>query len=206
MPGFARSADGGRRRADVRRPGRSAVGQIVHARDRECAAARDGARPIYPPAKMASCLASVALSLFFSASRRCAHLVAASSLPIAFSSPSMASRKRADAAMSRRTAASSFALSWSTAGLACRASGVRAASWTIYRPASPLLRPGLRLCAGCGLRRADQIRRIEIILAGDADQREQGIAPGIGQCRAHAVRPFGLGNRTDRPIRGDPFA
>jgi hypothetical protein len=38
----------------VRRPGWSAVRQIVHAGDRECAAARDGARPICPPAKMAS--------------------------------------------------------------------------------------------------------------------------------------------------------
>ena len=33
-----------------------------------------------------------------------------------------------------------------------------------------------------------QIRRIQIILAGNPDQGEQGIAAGVGQRRAHPVR------------------
>ena len=50
-----------------------------------------------------------------------------------------------------------------------------------------------------------EIGRIEIIFAGNADQREQRIAPGIGQGRPHPARGRGLGYGTDRPIRGDPF-
>ena len=33
-----------------------------------------------------------------------------------------------------------------------------------------------------------KIWRIQIVLAGDADQGEQGITPGIGQCSSHPVR------------------
>src|SRR5262245_46272186 len=51
-----------------------------------------------------------------------------------------------------------------------------------------------------------EIRRIKIILAGDANEGEQGIAASISQRSAHALGIGGLGNRTDRPIRGDPFA
>jgi len=40
----------------------------------------------------------------------------------------------------------------------------------------------------------DQIWGVQIVFTGNTDQREQGIAPGIGQCCAHAMRPFGLGN------------
>src|ERR1700751_3473528 len=58
-----------------------------------------------------------------------------------------------------------------------------------------------------GLRnRANQIWGIEIVFTGNADQREQRITPGIGQRRAHAVRPFCLSDRTNWPVRGNPFA
>jgi hypothetical protein len=35
---------------------------------------------------------------------------------------------------------------------------------------------------------AGQIRRIEVVLSGNSDQTEQGIAPGVGQRRAHPAR------------------
>ena len=38
-----------------------------------------------------------------------------------------------------------------------------------------------------------EIRRIEIVLAGDADQREQRIAARIGQRRSHPMRGCGVG-------------
>jgi hypothetical protein len=46
-----------------------------------------------------------------------------------------------------------------------------------------------------------QIRRIKIILAGDANEREQGIAASVGQRSAHALGMGGLRDRTDRPVR-----
>ena len=67
---------------------------------------------------------------------------------------------------------------------------------------------GGTLCAGRAISRwsgTDQIRRIEIILAGNADEGEQRIAPGISQRRSHAMRGGGLGDGADRPVRGDPF-
>ena len=51
----------------------------------------------------------------------------------------------------------------------------------------------------------EQVGRIEIVLAGNADQGKQRIAPGIGQRRSHPVRGRGLADRADRPVRGDPF-
>src|SRR5436190_22016707 len=58
-----------------------------------------------------------------------------------------------------------------------------------------------------GLRtRANQIWGIQIVFTGNADQREQGVAPGIGQRRAPPMRPFRLADRANRRIRGDPFA
>jgi hypothetical protein len=51
-----------------------------------------------------------------------------------------------------------------------------------------------------------QIRGIEIILTGNPNQGEQGIAPGIGEGGSHSMRGGGLSDRADRPVRGDPFA
>ncbi len=51
-----------------------------------------------------------------------------------------------------------------------------------------------------------EIGCIEVVFAGDADQREQRVAASIGQGCAHAMRARHLGHGTDRPIRGNPFA
>ena len=50
-----------------------------------------------------------------------------------------------------------------------------------------------------------EVRRVEIVLAGNAYQRKQRVAPGIGQGCAHPVRRRGLAGGTHRPVRGDPF-
>ena len=51
-----------------------------------------------------------------------------------------------------------------------------------------------------------KIWRIQIVLAGDADQGEQGIAAGVGQRSAHPLRASNLRNGTNWPMGGDPFA
>jgi len=51
-----------------------------------------------------------------------------------------------------------------------------------------------------------KIGRIEIVLAGNADQREQRIAPGVSQSGPHPMRGGHFADGTDRPIRRDPFA
>ncbi len=51
-----------------------------------------------------------------------------------------------------------------------------------------------------------EIRRIKIVLTGDADQREQGVAASIGQRRPHALGIGRFGDGTDRPVRRDPLA
>jgi hypothetical protein len=65
---------------------------------------------------------------------------------------------------------------------------------------SPMYRP----------KRADidivKVGCIEIVLTGDANEREQGIAAGIGQRRPHPPGAGHLGNGADRPVRGDPLA
>ena len=78
------------------------------------------------------------------------------------------------------------------------------------RPMSTAIAARFATCLGLLRRGAcrqgcKQIRRVEIILAGNADQGEQGVAASIGQGRAHAMRRCSLGNRADRPIRCDPF-
>src|SRR3954471_10288315 len=51
-----------------------------------------------------------------------------------------------------------------------------------------------------------KIWRIQIVLASNPDQREQGVTAGVGQRRAHALGIGSFGDGTDRPIRCDPFA
>src|ERR1700730_15969582 len=51
-----------------------------------------------------------------------------------------------------------------------------------------------------------EIRRIKVILAGDANEREQSVAASVGQSRAHALGTDDFSNGTDRPIRSNPFA
>ena len=50
-----------------------------------------------------------------------------------------------------------------------------------------------------------KIRRIQIVLARDADQGEQCVAAGVGQRGAHALGVSGFSYRADRPIGGDPL-
>ena len=50
-----------------------------------------------------------------------------------------------------------------------------------------------------------QIRGIQVIVAGDANQSEQRIASRVGKCRPHLMRGHGVADRADRPIGGDPF-
>ena len=110
--------------------------------------------------------------------------------------------------MSRRTASSSLALPALPVfpeGFCGRATGVREARLDDLPSSRPVPRVGGRRSRSGSVGLDDQIWRIEIILAGNPDQREQGIAPGIGQYRAHPVRLFGLGYPADRPIGGDPF-
>src|SRR5215471_2251193 len=57
-----------------------------------------------------------------------------------------------------------------------------------------------------GFGRCIEVRRVEIIFPSNADEREQRIAPGIGECRSHPLRRGYIGDQTDGPFRGDPFA
>ena len=41
---------------------------------------------------------------------------------------------------------------------------------------------------------------VEVVLSGDADQGEEGVAPGIGQRRPHLARRSGFANCADRPL------
>jgi len=47
---------------------------------------------------------------------------------------------------------------------------------------------------------------LEIVLAGNSDQREQCIAPRICQRRPHLVRGCHFGHGAYRPVRRDPFS
>jgi len=51
-----------------------------------------------------------------------------------------------------------------------------------------------------------EVRRVKIIFPSNADEREQRIAPGIGECRSHSLRRGYINDRTHGPFRGDPFA
>jgi hypothetical protein len=51
-----------------------------------------------------------------------------------------------------------------------------------------------------------KIGRIQVVLAGDADEREPGVTAGVGEGRTHALGIGSFGHGTDRPIRCDPFA
>jgi hypothetical protein len=71
-------------------------------------------------------------------------------------------------------------------------------------------RPRAAACRRCRRRGRGRgiakIGRIKVVLAGNADEREQDVAAGIGQRRPHAAGAGHLGNGADRPVRGDPLA
>ena len=50
-----------------------------------------------------------------------------------------------------------------------------------------------------------EVRGIDIVLTGNADEGEQSIAAGISERRSHAMGGGGIGNGADRPVRGDPL-
>jgi len=50
-----------------------------------------------------------------------------------------------------------------------------------------------------------KIGGIEVVLARNAHQREQRVAPGIGERRAHALRRGHVGDGADRPVRPNPL-
>ena len=54
--------------------------------------------------------------------------------------------------------------------------------------------------------RRAEIRRVQIILAGNPNQGEQGIAAGVGQSSAHPVWAGNVRQGGNRPLRGDPLA
>src|SRR5207302_77599 len=55
-------------------------------------------------------------------------------------------------------------------------------------------------------RGAVEVRRVEVVLAGDSHEGEKRIAAGVGQRRPHALRTCHVGDRADWPVGGDPFA
>src|SRR5258708_3283275 len=63
-----------------------------------------------------------------------------------------------------------------------------------------LTRPVQSVRAGRGVHSAIKIRRIEVIFAGNAHQREQRIAPGVGEGGSHPMRGSRFADRADRPV------
>src|SRR5436189_11131 len=57
-----------------------------------------------------------------------------------------------------------------------------------------------------GLGYGTKVRRIEVILSGNPDQREEGITPCISEGGSHSLRRGNIGNLAHRPFGGDPFA
>ena len=51
----------------------------------------------------------------------------------------------------------------------------------------------------------EKVRCIEIVFAGNSNQREQGIASGIGEGSAHLVGRRRFADRADRPVGRYPF-
>jgi len=78
--------------------------------------------------------------------------------------------------------------------------------WLTWRVTIARPQRALRRCRGQRVGFRAQVRRVDVVLAGDANEGEQGVAASVGQRGAHALGIGGLGDRTDRPIRGDPLA
>ena len=51
-----------------------------------------------------------------------------------------------------------------------------------------------------------QVRRVEIVFAGNPDEGEQGITPGVGEGGAHLMRRRSFADRAYRPVGRDPFS
>ena len=60
-----------------------------------------------------------------------------------------------------------------------------------------------RACVGVAYR---QVRRVEIVFAGDPNQGEQGVAAGVREGRPHLMRRRRFTDRAYRPVGRDPFS
>ncbi len=61
-------------------------------------------------------------------------------------------------------------------------------------------------CAAFLLRARVEVRRIEVVFSRDANQREQRVSAGVGQCSSHSVRGRRIRQPADRPIGRDPLS
>ena len=68
----------------------------------------------------------------------------------------------------------------------------------------PLTALSRHLRRGIGV--GTKVRRIEIVFAGNANQREKGIAARIGQRSAYSLCRGDIADLAYRPFRGNPFA
>ncbi len=87
-------------------------------------------------------------------------------------------------------------------------SSTAAAGRSLAARGSVAKRPCHRRCLVGGIRlsRLRQVRRVEIVFARDADQREQGIASRVGERRSHPARRRGLADRAHWPFRRQPLS
>jgi hypothetical protein len=77
----------------------------------------------------------------------------------------------------------------------------------MHNPGGRLSRAVMQCPLGPPPRRADSsLRSIEIVLARNPYQREEGVAASVGQGSAHPMRRCHVAHRAHRPFRGDPFA
>jgi hypothetical protein len=54
--------------------------------------------------------------------------------------------------------------------------------------------------------RGIEVRRIDVILAGDADEGEESIAARVGESRSHSMRCGPVSNAAHGPIGSNPFS
>ena len=77
----------------------------------------------------------------------------------------------------------------------------------VLRWIEPLRMVPVRVLGSAGRQgRFGDVKRVEIVLARDSNQGEQGLTPGITKSRAHPLRRGGFGDWADRPVQRDPLA
>src|SRR5271169_3959388 len=54
--------------------------------------------------------------------------------------------------------------------------------------------------------RRPEIKGVDVVLPGNANQCEEGITPGIGERCSHPVRRRGFTDGADWPVRCNPFS
>ena len=78
------------------------------------------------------------------------------------------------------------------------------AGWVSAATSTLALTAGAILAAASTF--AVEIGRVEIVLSGNADQREQGVASCVSERRSHAARRRRFADGADRPFRRQPLA